>query len=173
MKSLLLCFTASTFALADPAWNADLSPPKPGVHPPLAPCTLDFTLSWKGMVKAGSLTMEFAPRHAKKTGALVVTSTASSQGAAAALFPYSHSYWSEINPSTLAPRYFQSTEEDAEESIVNTNRFTASGVDARETSTDLTTKAVTPAAFHFPLPRSPRHVLRHPLDPQPEARARR
>src|SRR5690606_17149304 len=113
MRSLPLLFASCACALSAPAWEATLSPAKPGGHPPIAPSTLEFTLSWKGRVKPGTLTMEFAPKGAGKPGTLVVKSSASSHGAAAALFPYKHSYWSELNPSTLASRYFHSPEEDA------------------------------------------------------------
>jgi len=150
MRSLILIFSICSCALSAPAWKAELSPAKAGSHPPIGSSTLDFTLSWKGMVKAGTLTMEFAPRDARKPGLMVIKSSASSQGAAAALFPYSHSYWSEIDPSTLGSRYFHSTEEDSEEKIVTGNRFASSGVHVNETSTDLKSKSVSTKSFAFP-----------------------
>ncbi len=102
------------------------------------------------MVKAGTLDMEFAPKGVKKPGAFVIKSSATSQGAASTLFPYKHSYWSEISPTALTSRYFKSTEEDSEEKIVTINRFSASKVDVSETSTSLKAKAVATESFAFP-----------------------
>ena len=150
MRTLLLFFPLCTCAFSAPAWKAEISPAKPGSHPPIVSSTLDFNLSWKGILKAGTLTMEFAPRDAKKPGSLIVKSSASSLGAAAALFPYKHSYWAELDPSTLTSRHFHSTEEDSEEKVVTSNRFSPSGVVAKETSTDFKTKAVSTESFTFP-----------------------
>jgi hypothetical protein len=150
MRSLLLLLSICSCALSAPAWKAELSPVKPGSHPPIGSSTLDFVLSWKGMVKAGILNLEFAPRDTQKPGSLVIKSSAASQGAAAILFPYKHRHWSEINPSTLGSKYFHSTEEDSEEMIITRNRFTSSGVKSQEATTDLKSKAVSTESFVFP-----------------------
>ncbi len=138
-------------ALSAPAWKAELSPVKPGHHPALTSSTLDFTLSWKGMLKAGTLRMEFAPKGVKKPGVFVTKCSASSLGAAASLFPYSHSYWSEIDPTTLSSRYFHATEDDGKENVVTTNRYSAGSVGVREVTTLSKTGAVNTDAFSFTL----------------------
>jgi len=150
MRFLIPLSLSLACALGAPAWEAELSPARPGSHPAITPCTLEFTLSWNGMLKAGVLTMDFAPRGEKKPGSFVIKSSASSQGAAAALFPYKHNYWSEISPATLASRYFQATEEDSGEKVVTTNRFSPSKVDVKESSTDLKSKSVGTESFTFP-----------------------
>lgn len=137
-------------ALSSPAWKTELSPAKPGHHPAIASSTLDFTLSWKGMVKAGKLRMEFAPKGVKKPGVFVTKCSASSLGAAATLFPYSHSYWSEIDPTTLNSRYFHATEDDDKENVLTTNRYSTGSVSIREVTTVSKTGAVITDAFSFP-----------------------
>lgn len=150
MRTIVPFLLSAAYAFSAPVWKGELSPAKPGRHPAIPSSTLDFTLSWKGMVKAGKLNMEFAPKGVKKPGAFVIKSSASSLGAAATLFPYSHSYWSEIDPRTLGSRYFQATENDGEESVVTTNRYTAGNVNVRELTTVTKTGTMNTDAFSFP-----------------------
>lgn len=150
MRTFLSYCLSAACAFSAPVWKGELSLAKPGGHPAIPPSTLDFTLSWKGMVKAGTLRMEFAPKGVKKPGVVVIKSTASSLGAAATIFPYSHNYWSEISPRTLGSSYFHATVNDGEESVVTTNRYTAGNVDVREVATVTGTGAVNTQAFAFP-----------------------
>ena len=149
MKILIALSLSCACALSAPAWVADLSPVKRASHPAITPSKLDFRLSWKGMVNAGSLGIEFAPKGEKKAGSMVIKSSASSDGAAALLFPYKHSYWCEINPSTFASRYFHSTEEDSGEKVVTTNRYAMSRVAVEEVTTDAETGKVSKQSFLF------------------------
>ena len=150
MKNLLPHLFLIATLHASPAWVAQLSPSQPGPHPAISPSTLDFSLSWQGMLKAGSLQIDFAPENAKKPGSLVIQSSASSQGAAAALFPFQHTHWSEINPTTLAAKFFNSTEIDSRESITTTNRYTRSHVSITELTTSLKSKTTTTKSFKLP-----------------------
>lgn len=150
MKSLITLLLSAAFACASPAWEAELSPQTRAVHPALPPSTLDFSLSWKGMLNAGALRIEFAPKGEKKPGSMVIKSSASSQGAAAALFPYSHSYWAEVDPTTLGSRFFHATEKDSKESVVTTSRYGSSKVDVQEVTTDKKTGGVATESLSFP-----------------------
>ena len=150
MRSLVILSLTAVTALSTPAWKAELSPAEPGHHPVITPSTLDFTLSWKGMVNAGKLRMEFAPKDAKKPGVLVTRCSASSIGAAATLFPYSFNYWSEIDSATLGSRYLHTTVDDGEESAVTTNRYAAGSVSIGEVTTVAETGAVNTESFTFP-----------------------
>lgn len=149
MKFLIPLFLSCSCAFPAPAWEAELSPAKLPSHPAITPSRLDFRLSWKGMLKAGALSIEFAPKAEKKPGSFVIKSSASSEGAAAVLFPYKHSYWCEIDPSTLASRYFQSTEEDSEEKVVTTNRHDSSKISVKEVTTETATGAVSTESHVF------------------------
>lgn len=150
MRPIIPFFLSIGCALSAPAWEAELSPAKPGSHPPVSPSVLDFSLSWKGMLKAGVLRIEFAPPANPKPGAFVIKSSASSRGAAATLFPYSHSYWSEIHPATLASRHFSSTETDSKETVVTANRYSPAKVSVHEVTTETKSGAVTTETFAFP-----------------------
>ena len=150
MRPLAVLFITTAILDAAPGWEADLSSAKAGRHPAIAPSSLDFTLSWKGMVKAGILRIEFAPRGVARPGSFVTKSSAASQGPAAILFPYKHSHWSEIHPATFAAKFFHSTEADARESAVSTNRYSPGGVSVKEVTTQLKDGAVTTEAYRFP-----------------------
>lgn len=150
MRSFFVLFLTTTCLVAATAWKAELTSTKPGLHPSISPSKLDFSLSWKGMVKAGTLRIEFAPAGVNKPGSFVTKSSASSQGAAAVLFPYKHSYWSEIHPTTLATKFFNATEDDAKESVVTTNRYDSGSVAAKEVTTNLMGGAVATEAYKFP-----------------------
>ncbi|MBC7980109.1 MAG: DUF3108 domain-containing protein [Armatimonadetes bacterium] len=140
MRFLIPTFFTTLGALAAPAWEGELSSLKVGPHPAISASSLDFQLSWKGMLNAGKLNLEFAPPTSKKTGSFVIKSTASSQGPASALFPYKHNYWSEIHPATLRSRYFHSSENDSREITVTRNRYSLAKVTSQEITTDSKTK---------------------------------
>lgn len=152
MRILFLLSLAATLLQAAPEWTQQLTSSATGSHPPLDSTKLEFSLSWKGIVEAGYLDIEIAPKDAGKTGQLVVKSSAQSLGLARTLFPYTHSYWSEINPVTLASSYFKSTETDSEEKIITTNRYDASKVEISEASTNLKSSKTTTRENTFTQP---------------------
>jgi hypothetical protein len=128
MRIILFLLFFAFDASSAPKWTKQLSPSKVGSHPPIGSSELEFSLSWKGMPKAGVLNIQFAPKDLKKPGSFVVKSSASSRGAAAALYPYTHSYWSEINPRSLQSKLFHATESNSDETVTTTNRYTSSKV---------------------------------------------
>jgi len=111
---------------------------------------LVFSLSWKGMLKAGVFNIQFAPQDVKKPGSFVIKSSASSRGAAASLFPYQHNYWSEIDPSSLQSKFFHATESFSDEFITTTNRYSSSKVRINEKSVDSETGKTTIEKVTFP-----------------------
>jgi hypothetical protein len=116
----IFCFPLSSQAA--PAWQAEVSSPQPGNFAALPPTVLNLQVSWQGMLSAGKVQIEFAPPAAKKPGAYVVRATSSSTGPAALLFPYTSRFWSEMNPLTLRPIYFQGIETDQKETVTTTVR---------------------------------------------------
>lgn len=119
-------------AWAAPAWQAELTSPEPGSFAKITPLVIDMTLSWKGAVNSGKVRMEFAPADAKKPGTLVVRSSSASTGAAAVLFPYHSNFWSELDPSTLRPRFFNAIEKDKKETVTTTVRHFPKKVESSE-----------------------------------------
>ncbi len=136
---LLPALSISTLVADEPAWKSELTAPAVGLHPHLAPTVLDFELSWNGTIDSGKLRIEFAPAAAKKPGVYIVRSSASSLGAAAALFPYKTSFWSELDPTTFRPKFFHSEETDQSESVSTDVRHFPDRVESRETTKDLKT----------------------------------
>lgn len=133
MKSrLLLLVGIATSLSAEPAWKKELTPDKPGTHAPLPSCSLDLVLSWKGMVDSGRIHMDVAPKDVDKPGNYVIRSTATSTGAAATLFPYQNSFWSELDPASMKPRYFHAVEKDNKETVTTTTRHYQDRVETSE-----------------------------------------
>ncbi len=149
MRTLFFMILIASSMQATPEWTKHLTSSKAGIHPPLESSKLEFSLSWKGIVEAGYLDIEIAPKGVKKSGQLVVKSSAHSQGLAKKLFPYTHSYWSEIHPGTFASRYFKSTETDSKEKIITTNQYSPSKTEVTEASTDLKTSKTTTQTTTF------------------------
>jgi hypothetical protein len=129
---LIALIPSPAIAQAGKDWKSELVPPALGPHPKLAPTVLDFQVSWKGMIKAGTLKIEFAPADAKKPGAYVVRSSATSLGAAALIFPYKSTFWSELDPTSFQPRYFKAVEIDKKETVTTTVRHFAHRVETHE-----------------------------------------
>lgn len=119
---------------AAPAWQAELTSPTPGNFAKLDPAVLELEVSWNGSIRAGTVRMEFAPPDAKKAGTYIVRSSAASQGAAAAIFPYQTSFWSEIAPATFRPRLFHAVEIDDKENVRTTVRHFPDRVESRQLS---------------------------------------
>lgn len=139
LRSLLfLSLAPALLAAEEPAWKKELSSPEPGSYPPVPSSVLDLQVSWKGLINAGKLRLEFAPPNAKKPDAFVVRSSAASLGPAALLFPYQSSSWSELDPSSLRPRLFHAVETDRKEAATTTTRYFADRVEFRESSQLLT-----------------------------------
>jgi hypothetical protein len=129
----------ASIAAAQPAWKNELTPPRPGCWPALAPSVLEFRLSWQGMLDSGRLHIEFAPKGAAKPGSLIVRSSATSTGTAAALFPYQCDFWSELDPASLKPRFFQAVETDRRETVTTTARHFADRAESLEITHSLKT----------------------------------
>jgi len=138
-------------AAEPPPWKNDLSPAAPGSFPPMPPGVLELQVSWKGLINAGTLRVEFAPHDAKKTGTYVVRSSAASTGAAALLFPYQSHFWSELDPSSLKPRLFHAIETDRKETTTSITRHWPDRVAYQESNQSLKTGAITrnERAFSF------------------------
>lgn len=133
----LLALAVSPHASAAPAWKKDLGSPAPGAYPPIPPGVLDLQVSWKGIVNSGKVRMEFAPKDAKKPGSLVVRSSATSLGPAAAFYPYQGNSWVELDPVTFNPRYFHSVETDKNETVTTTSRYFKNSVQCHEVTTPI------------------------------------
>ena len=132
---LLLAMTACQVAAANPVWKKDLASPSPGSFPPIPSSILDFQVSWKGIINSGKVRMEFAPIEAKKPGVLVVRSSATSLGPAAAFYPYQANSWVELDPATLKPRFCHSVETDKSETVITTSRYLKNSMECHETTT--------------------------------------
>lgn len=149
LAGALLAALVTSSAAQD--WKKQLGPSKPGGHPAMPRCSIELQLSWRGMLNAGRLEVDFAPKDAKKPGMFVTRATASSLGPAAGLFPYKGSMWSEVHPSTLRPRFFSGTETDRKETVVTTNRYLANRVESTEITTPIrrTISKRRDQTFHF------------------------
>jgi hypothetical protein len=148
-----LIFLSSLLSLAHaaPAWQGELTSPTPGSLATPVPSILEFQISWKGMIQAGKVKIEFAPADAPKPGKYVVRSHSESVGAASVLFPYHSSFWSEVNPVDLAPVYFSAVEADDKESVSTKVRHSASKAETVEIVNTLKTgtSKQTDRAFAF------------------------
>ena len=137
-STVLFLLLASALGAA-PAWESDLTSSTPGTLPNPVPGVIDMQLSWNGMISAGKMRIEFAPPDAKKTGAYVVRFSSSSVGAAAALYPYQTNFWSELDPKSLRPRYFQATEVDHKERVKTTVHYYPKRVESHQITRSLKT----------------------------------
>ena len=151
-------FLLPVVAMAAPAWQAELTAATPGGLAKPTPLVLDDQLSWNGMIDSGTTRIEFAPPDVKKAGTYVVRSSSKSLGAAAVLFPYQNSFWSELDPATLRPKFFQAVEADNTETVTTTVRHDAAGAESHEV-TKPTKKGATPKTVDRKFPFSPTYDI--------------
>lgn len=124
---------------ADPSWKGQLTSAAPGPFPILAPTVLEMKVSWKGMISAGTIRVEFAPPDVKKPGTYVVRSSAESIGAATLLFPFKTNYWTELDPVSLRPQLFHAVETDDKETVDTTVRFSPNRLLSEQVTKNLKT----------------------------------
>jgi len=148
---ILAALVAGYLGAAEPAWKKQLTTATAGPFGPTPACTLDFQVSWKGMINAGVLRMEWAPRDDNKPDAYVVRASAGSMGLAALLFPYQCIFRSELDPTTLKPRSFRATEVDKRETKTSTTNFFSDRVEYEESAKTLADGSVSEkkVAFEF------------------------
>jgi len=118
---------------AAPAWKADLTPPAAAPFAKLAPCKLDYQASWKGLISAGAIHLEFGNPGISKPGSYVVTATGTSMGPASALYNFKCWYWSELDPATYAPKLFNSVEDTGKRHITDQLDYDGKGVTINRT----------------------------------------
>jgi len=149
IPTFLLLLLITPPCLADPAWKSEIKPQSKGSFPALPPTSLHYRVSWKGMLDAGSVRIDFAPKKHQKTGSYVVSSSSRSLGPASSLFPYESSFWSEIHPVHLTAQRFYATEKDKRESTESKTIFSPSKTEYSETSRDLRKGTVTTQTKSF------------------------
>ncbi len=128
----IFAFFLTPLLQAAPAWQQELTTPKPGQFLKPAPSVIDFQLSWKGTINSGKIRIEFAPPEVQKPGIYVVRSSSTSLGAAALLYPYQNHFWSELDSVSLRPRFFCAVETDKKESVTTSVRHTPGKVKSQE-----------------------------------------
>ncbi|MEM7012415.1 MAG: DUF3108 domain-containing protein [Verrucomicrobiota bacterium] len=110
--------TGSLFASQEKndAWKDTISTMPPGDFPMLEPCTLQFNVSWNGVVKAGQADIKFkVAEDGDHRGALETSGEAKSTGVARALWPYKAKIRSVVDSKTLKPIFIQQAEMDRQE----------------------------------------------------------
>lgn len=129
---------APSFA-ASPAWQAELTPLNAAAHTRLAPCRLDYRVSWKGLIDAGAIHMEFGNPANARGGSYVVTSTGESMGPASALYDFKSWYWSEMEPGSFRPKVFHTVEDVEKRRVTYHLDYSPKGVSWQRTTKIVTT----------------------------------
>ncbi len=136
---------------AAPTWASELTPASSGPFAKPVPSVIELQVSWNGTLDAGTVRIEFAPPEVKKAGSYIVRSSASSHGPAAVIFPYQTSFWSEIAPSSLLPRFFNAVETDNKETVTTSVRHSPTRVESHAVTKQAKTGTVkqTDRTFEF------------------------
>lgn len=135
---LICCFSIlCPVSAAPPTWVGELTSPLPGKFTNPVSQVVEYELGWNGMIRAGTVRIEYAPPDVIKPGKYVVRTKSASVGAASLLFKYDSNFWSETDPSTLLPIYFQSLETDDKESENSMVRYFSDRVESQTITKDL------------------------------------
>ncbi len=128
VTSLVASISIAATANADTSWIKKVKPFKNGPHSALKPQKLEYKLSWKGTIKAGSITFEFNKKDKRYPGLDISQAYGRSQNLAYAVFPYHFSMTSFAKSGTHQPIIFVADEKDKREKVKTTNNFRANGV---------------------------------------------
>lgn len=126
---------SSTPCMAAPKWVEELGPGQPGKHPRLEAGELVFSLSWKGILNSGQVSLDIGKAGAHKPGVVVIQTESKTMGPGGAIFPYQGHGWSEINLHSLRPRYLKTTENKDGKHVETENRFFSNRVTYKRTTT--------------------------------------
>ena len=149
----LVAFLCST-AYADTSWMKKVKPFKNGPHPQMKPTKLEYELSWKGTVKAGTLTFDFNKKDKRYKGLDISQAYGRSQNLAYAVFPYHFSMTSFAKASTHKPLIFVADEKDKRDKVKTNNTFKPNGVLHSSTKANYLTKKVRKRDHLFKYPNS-------------------
>ena len=117
-----------------PKWMSEVTTFKPGKFKLLAPCELEYQLSWNGILKAGEATVQLGLKDAKgRKDVLLGTCKGRSAGLAKQFWYYKNSFESVTRKSTLRPVYFLSQEIEKKEKVTTRADFVGGVVKSRET----------------------------------------
>lgn len=137
MKKILLNFITAivtsfvilgSIANADTSWMDKVQPFKNGSHPKMKPTKLEYELSWKGTLKAGTITFDFNKKDKRYKGLDISQAYGRSQYLAYTVFPYHFSMTSFAKASTHKTLIFVADEKDKREEVNTTNTFKPGGV---------------------------------------------
>lgn len=152
-----------TQANADTTWMKKVEPFNQGTHPKLKPTKLEYEMSWKGTVKAGSLIFEFNKKDKRYKGINITQAYGRSLNLAYGLFPYHFSMTSFTKDTTNKPLLFVADEKDKREKVKTTNTFKSTGVMHAATETDIRTNVETKRdhLFKFPNAHDPLSAIQY------------
>ncbi|MFT5906207.1 MAG: hypothetical protein ACI9E1_001813 [Cryomorphaceae bacterium] len=125
-----------------------------GAHPKMKPTKLEYQLSWKGTVKAGTVTFNFNKKDKRYKGLDISQAYGRSHNLAYAVFPYHFSMTSFAKASTHKPLMFVADEKDKRDKVKTSNTYKANGVLHSSTKTNYRTKKVSKRDHFFKYPNS-------------------
>ena len=98
-----------------PKWMAGVTKDKPGRYKAMAPCELEYQLSWNGILKAGEATLQLGLPDKKRRDVMMGRCQGRSAGLAKKFWFYKNSFESQTKKSTLRPVYYLSQETEKKE----------------------------------------------------------
>lgn len=159
-----------SIANADTSWMEKVKPFKIGPHPKMKPTKLEYELSWKGTVKAGTITFDFNKKDKRYKGLDISQVYGRSQYLAYTVFPYHFSMTSFTKTSTHKPLIFVADEKDKRDKVKTTNTFKPDGVAHTSTKNHLIKKTTKNRDHFFKYPNSHdpisaiQYIRRQPLN---------
>jgi len=167
--SIITAIALSSTTNADTSWIKKIKPFKNGSHPALKPSKVEYNLSWKGALKAGTITFEFNKKDARYKGLDISQAYGRSQNLAYAAFPYHFSMTSFAKEKTHKPIIFVADEKDKREKVKTNNSFKSNGVTHSSTKDNFIKNTLKKRdhVFKFPNAHDPisaiQYIRRQPL----------
>jgi len=124
------------------AWMETINSQELGPNRDFKPISLTFSLSWRGLLRAGKTTFEFGSENPKNADEIIAKAYGGSSGLAATLFPYQHDFYGVMHKNTWKPTYFKAYEVEKEETKKTIVTYGENVAYAQETTKDIKTGKV-------------------------------
>ena len=148
LLSLIFLFLFPAAFSETQAWEPSINSQHFGPNRNLKPISLTYSLSWKGLLRAGKTTLDLGIQDPESASNILCKSYGRSTGFAKSLYPYQHNFVGKLDRKTWKPKYFWAWEKDKEETKTTIVHYKKNFASSREVTKNWKTGKVVGRRSH-------------------------